>query len=281
MLEDPELMNEFIAEAEEHLRSLEENLLQLEKSPEDMNLVREIFRSAHTLKGNSSYMDFSEMTTLCHDMETILEPIRSGEARVDTFIVNDLLSRLDKLKDLINILKTQKVSDEEMQMDKGNTPIHTSSDIESHIENQDARDGNITWGQFKDDRFLLFEISGALLCLPVDQVVEITNPIRVSRLPHWAGRELLGLVNLRGEIIPLFDVAVRLNLRSPDKVSHYIVGEGPKGKVALAVERVIGVHHITGFTTGKYAKLLNQNTLARYDTSLLTPLDLESILRQQ
>jgi len=59
----------FIEESKEHVQSLNESLLELEKNPEDLDVINEIFRVAHTLKGMSATMGFNKMSTLTHDME--------------------------------------------------------------------------------------------------------------------------------------------------------------------------------------------------------------------
>ncbi|NPV81879.1 MAG: hypothetical protein HPY52_16735 [Firmicutes bacterium] len=272
MIEDQEIIKEFIAEAEEHLRSFEENLLRLEQSPEDLNLVKEMFRSAHTLKGNSAYMGLEEMAALCHEIENMLEPIRNGNVSAGTSTVNDLLSRLDRLKELVHMVKGLGTSyNVETRTEEG--PPIGPDEAEAIQEQGDREDIDL-----EVNRFLLFEVLGATLCLPVHQVVEVTEPTTVSRLPYYAGRGLLGLINLRGEIVPLFDTALKLGIGKLDKIEHYVVGEESRGKVALAVGRVIGVNYITSFSIGEQARLINREFFGKYDTSLITPLNLEEII---
>ncbi|MDR4458855.1 Hpt domain-containing protein, partial [Bacillus tropicus] len=70
------LLNIFVEESEEHLQSLNENVLTLEKNPTDRDVVGEIFGSAHTFKGMSESMEFTEMADLTHKMENGLDEIR-------------------------------------------------------------------------------------------------------------------------------------------------------------------------------------------------------------
>ena len=62
----------FIDECREHIQALNENLLQLENEPENLSIVNEIFRSAHTLKGMSATMGYEDMANLTHQMENVL-----------------------------------------------------------------------------------------------------------------------------------------------------------------------------------------------------------------
>lgn len=88
----------FIEETKEHLQSLNENLLLLEKSPENMEILNEIFRMAHTLKGMAGTMGFNNMQKLTHDMENVLSEIRTGKIHVNPDIVDTLFKCLDALE---------------------------------------------------------------------------------------------------------------------------------------------------------------------------------------
>ncbi|HEY5503035.1 MAG TPA: Hpt domain-containing protein, partial [Candidatus Anoxymicrobiaceae bacterium] len=82
----------FITEAQEHLDSLNKFLLQLENDPNNLDVVTEIFRSAHTLKGMSATMGYDQLTELAHEMENLLEHLRTGDVRVTTNVVDTLFS---------------------------------------------------------------------------------------------------------------------------------------------------------------------------------------------
>jgi two-component system chemotaxis sensor kinase CheA len=92
----------FIEESQEHLQSLNQSLLGLETNPKDMQILNEIFRVAHTLKGMAGTMGFSKMTNLTHQMENVLDAIRNGKIEVNTFIVDVLFECLDFLENAVN-----------------------------------------------------------------------------------------------------------------------------------------------------------------------------------
>ncbi len=88
----------FIEESKEHLQSLNECLLKMEMDLEDVSLVNEIFRVAHTLKGMSGTMGFTRMARLTHDMENVLSVLRSGEIKVQPHHIDILFECLDALE---------------------------------------------------------------------------------------------------------------------------------------------------------------------------------------
>jgi len=92
----------FLEEVEEHIERLEENLVQLEKSPDDESLVQAIFRSFHTIKGSSSSMGFQRMMELAHLMENLLDGVRKKTIAVTPELVDALLRGVDLLKFMRN-----------------------------------------------------------------------------------------------------------------------------------------------------------------------------------
>ena len=98
----------FIEEAKEHLQSLNENLLVLEKEPENKETINEIFRSAHSLKGMAGTMGYKRMQHLTHDMENVFQEVRSDKMKVSSELVDGLFRGLDALQEYLdNIINTQ------------------------------------------------------------------------------------------------------------------------------------------------------------------------------
>ncbi len=96
-----DLLNIFFEESEEHLQSLNENVLILEQNPADMGVVGEIFRSAHTFKGMSASMEFTEMADLTHKMENVLDEIRHGNIVVHANIIDVIFECIDNLEKMV------------------------------------------------------------------------------------------------------------------------------------------------------------------------------------
>lgn len=91
----------FIDEAREHLQAINDNLLEFEKNPEDIKIVNEIFRSAHTLKGMAATMGFEDLASLTHEMENVLDLIRHHKLTVTTAIIDVIFQSVDALESMV------------------------------------------------------------------------------------------------------------------------------------------------------------------------------------
>jgi len=100
-----DLMAVFLEEADEQLLRLDDGILQLEKNPQDTEVIKEVFRAAHTLKGSSATMGLSEIANLTHAMENLLDCLRNDTVSVSSEIIDLLLSGNDALRTLISQVK--------------------------------------------------------------------------------------------------------------------------------------------------------------------------------
>ena len=87
----------FIDETNGHLQNLSDCIMTLEKEPENMETINEIFRAAHSLKGMAGTMGFKRMQHLTHDMENVFQEVRSGKMKVTGNLVDVLFQCLDAL----------------------------------------------------------------------------------------------------------------------------------------------------------------------------------------
>lgn len=110
-----EIIEDFLVEADELVSSLDTNLVTLESSSDDLDLLNEIFRAAHTIKGTSSFLGFDQVTTLTHRMEDILNKLRKSELTVTAEIMDLLLESVDLLKVLLENVRTG--NDETLDLD--------------------------------------------------------------------------------------------------------------------------------------------------------------------
>lgn len=92
----------FIDESQEHLQALNENMLLLEQQPDDVSIVQEMFRSAHTLKGMSATMGYESISSLTHQMENVLDLVRNGKLNMTDSIVEVLFRCLDALEAMLS-----------------------------------------------------------------------------------------------------------------------------------------------------------------------------------
>ncbi|MDR0270061.1 chemotaxis protein CheA [Paenibacillus sp.] len=91
----------FIDESNDHLQSLNENMLLLEGNPNDLSIVQVIFRSAHTLKGMAATMGFEDLAALTHQMENVLDLVRNEKLAMQDFIFDTLFKGLDALEAMV------------------------------------------------------------------------------------------------------------------------------------------------------------------------------------
>lgn len=97
----------FVEESKEHLQDLNTCLLELEQDPENTPILNEIFRVAHTLKGMAGTMGFTQISSLTHDMEDVLDDLRNSRINVSTEVVDVLFKCLDALEIYVeNVAKT-------------------------------------------------------------------------------------------------------------------------------------------------------------------------------
>lgn len=96
----------FIDETKEHLQSLNEHILELEKEPENADTINEIFRAAHTLKGMAGTMGYTRMQRLTHDLENVFQEIRNGNMKATAKLIDILFRGLDALEGYLEIIST-------------------------------------------------------------------------------------------------------------------------------------------------------------------------------
>ncbi len=90
-----ELLKQFILESRDFLQNISANLISLEKEPDNSMLITELFRSVHTLKGNSGLFDFPDMTKVLHEGEDLMVLVRDGEIPYSVEIADHLFSVMD------------------------------------------------------------------------------------------------------------------------------------------------------------------------------------------
>ena len=99
---DEDMIDPFLEEAGERTEALSQKLLQLEARPDDVELVREIFRDLHTIKGSSGFVGLHRMNRLAHAAEDLVGQVRDGTRAVDRALVDSLLAALDGLKAILD-----------------------------------------------------------------------------------------------------------------------------------------------------------------------------------
>jgi two-component system, chemotaxis family, sensor kinase CheA len=89
------LLEQFLSEAREALEGIGEKLMALEDAPEDQELMTQLFRLVHTLKGNSGLFEFPEMTRVLHAGEDLMDAVRHGAVGYSQTLADRLLDAMD------------------------------------------------------------------------------------------------------------------------------------------------------------------------------------------
>ena len=100
-----EILEDFLVEAFELIEQLDQNLVELEARPEDLELLNSIFRVAHTIKGSSSFLNFDVLTHLTHHMEDVLNKARHGELKLTHHVMDVVLESIDLMKALLHAIR--------------------------------------------------------------------------------------------------------------------------------------------------------------------------------
>lgn len=129
----------FIEESQEHLQSLNQSLLGLESNPDDVKLLNEIFRVAHTIKGMAGTMGFTTMMSLTHEMENVLDSLRNGEIKVNSHMIDILFECLDYLETSIDSISN---SGKEPETGINHLKDKLKSLNEDNSSNKKSKDGN-------------------------------------------------------------------------------------------------------------------------------------------
>lgn len=107
VIEDEEIIADFIVEASEFLLQLDQDLITLEQTPEDPELLNSIFRAVHTIKGNASFLGFAKLTRFTHQLENVLDRLRSGDKAITPEIMDLILESVDTMKALMDHLRNE------------------------------------------------------------------------------------------------------------------------------------------------------------------------------
>ncbi|MCK1983900.1 MULTISPECIES: chemotaxis protein CheA [Peribacillus] len=167
----------FIEESKEHLQTCSEQLLVLEKNPEDLSIVNEIFRSAHTLKGMSATMGYEDLTNLTHKMENVLDAIRNSQIALSPELFDVIFLAVDDLEAMVMSIaeggdgkrNVEEVVQRLEMIEKGESPVSSTiaeiAAASAVLEKEEKTAGEydeFEWTvlqQSKDQGFNSFEIS--------------------------------------------------------------------------------------------------------------------------
>jgi len=103
-LQDPDLLQDFLQESEEYIASVEQNLIEWENDPDNLEIVDDIFRPFHTIKGVAGFLNLSEIEALSHEFENLLDKAREGKIKLQPAITDLILEGIDALRAMMDAL---------------------------------------------------------------------------------------------------------------------------------------------------------------------------------
>lgn len=117
---DDEILQDFLVEAGEILELLGEQLVELENSPEDYELLNAIFRGFHTIKGGAGFLAIDAMVGVCHKAEDVFNVLRQGDRKVDTALMDVILQVVDRVNEMFEMVRAGQVPEavEQSLLDK-------------------------------------------------------------------------------------------------------------------------------------------------------------------
>ena len=103
---DIDIIKEFVIESSENLARLDREMVELEQSPNDANLLASIFRTIHTIKGTCGFLSFHILERITHHAESILSQLRNGERKLTAELVSLILATVDAVKSELTSIET-------------------------------------------------------------------------------------------------------------------------------------------------------------------------------
>ncbi len=253
----PQLRMDFVVEAEEHLETVEENLLILEQAPDDINSINEIFRAIHSIKGTSDYVNIETITRIAHKLETIFDKIRKSGAKYDDQLADVVLKGTDVLRTLIFMLKTEDYSTDIKIcdiLDQLDALISVKKDSRLEKEETAASAPSSSFAAFRNissQQLLVIEHLGSNFLnnsLEPDELTVLSRSLKTLR--DGAGNiGIYGIVSLSTQLVKII-AAVTSGKASLEEVSSAFTMTNQK--------LVNEMNRINGLTEQEFVEMLNE-----------------------
>jgi len=268
-LHDDALLAEFFVDTQSHLDGIEEIALGLDKDPAQTDLIDDVFRRVHSVKGNAGMLGFTAIHTEGQEFETFLDGVRAkGTATPEE--VERIFDYNDKLKAAVNSLRAEKGMPVDSQItaseepsdqepaEEPDQPPEPAGAPDTKPETQAPPVPSATTPTAKPEKaknkktepqqngkvtFLTFDLADEKYGVDIIKVREIIIKEAITRVPNTKPF-VKGVMNLRDQVIPVFDLKRKLGIPPGEKSA----GEG-KNIVIIEISRVatgLIVDEVTG-----------------------------------
>jgi len=234
---DEALMAEFITLAEEHLTTAELLLIDLEKGGNATVALQELFRHYHTLKGDAGVMGAHEIEALAHEIESLLDRLRSGELTAGPSLIDLLMEATTELRKQLTAFGEGKAGP--LSDVAGRLRNFSSSEkgprtrIEKQIEQGEEGTG-------ERESCIVFQVGSTHAAISVQDGHEIIQRVPITRVPN-VPPFVAGVINHQGKIIPVLSLSQRLQIHLSEKESLVLVLFVRNMYVAFLVHSVLTV----------------------------------------
>ena len=203
-----ELLEDFLVEAFEMIEEMDQDLVELESNPDDLELLNKIFRVAHTIKGSGSFLNLDKLTYLTHHMETLLDKARKGEVAITPEIMDVTLESVDAMKGILEYIRDNgddsspdiNINSTVEKLDtiaNGNKSL--SSDSENQNKNNSRRVGRINLDEItleNADELDMENLTPEELDAVLEHLVDLKNKESEENNPRIVGRINLDEITL-------------------------------------------------------------------------------------
>ncbi len=216
----------FFDSTDEFIQLIENNLMALESNPTDKELLHEVFRCIHTIKGDAGLIGLERISRLAHETESVLDLIRDGDIQITGKVLDTIFESTEFLKSHIRKESednTEEVDDEEVigklhrlkqGMDKDFIDTNSVDDSKETapmgIQEKDLRVDKAKVHKDNEYRFVLFNLDQMTFAISVNNIQEVIDDIPSTKVPYVEDY-IEGVINLRGYIVPVISLRKRLN----------------------------------------------------------------------
>ncbi len=229
----------FLSETDTHLEIIEQSLLRLEKESSNMDLINELFRAMHSLKGNAGLVGLLDIHAVATEMETLLESIRKEKKSVAQDQRDKMFDEMDKIKTML-----EKVKGVAPEPKRGDKAPKVEEDHEEQAEKTDEHEQKAAQAETAHKpvhgkrSFLTFMLGQEEYGFPITAVREIILKRHVTRVPN-AKMYVTGIMNLRGMVIPVIDAKKKLEFhKGEDKTENIVIIEDEGMITGVLVDQV-------------------------------------------
>ncbi|MDH5716209.1 MAG: chemotaxis protein CheW [Spirochaetia bacterium] len=255
---DYSYLKDFTDAAEEHLQEIEEELLEIEKNPENLKPVENIFRCFHSIKGDSASVGLSPISEVTHETEEIFDLIRENKMKISKVLIDAVFETINVIRYFMTTVSQKKEPQQNISwlLEKFNyiktTPFEELDENKDDFGFELAQKENETTDIDDDNEldessintYVMFRVGKINCALPLYKTEEVVENLALTRIP-FIEDFIDGAVNLRGSIVPVVNLRKKFNMpASIDVYNKILITSFNNNKIGLNVDEVFAIEEI-------------------------------------